>query len=60
MYAPTVWVYVVRDLINVLIDYGEAEPSQKVCLVFVCLLLCYICLELLEGYPMLLPQTGEA
>ena len=25
-----------RDLINVMIDYDEAEPSQKVCLVFVC------------------------
>ena len=49
-----------QDLINVLIDFGEAEPSQKVCLVFVCLLLCYICLELSEGYLLLLPQTREA
>ena len=26
-----------RDLINVLIDFGEAKPSQKVCFMFVCL-----------------------
>ena len=34
-YCLDVFCGSMRDLIHVLIDFGEAEPSQKVCLVFV-------------------------
>ena len=35
----------VKDLINVLVEYGEVEPNEEVCVVFVYWLLIVLFLE---------------
>ena len=35
----------VKDLINVLVEYGEVEPNEEVCIVFVYWLLIVLFLE---------------
>ena len=35
----------VKDLINVLVEYGEIEPNEEVCIVVLCWLLIMLFLE---------------